>query len=821
MYALAQDVRFATRQLRKSPGFTTIIILTLALGIGGTTAIFSLIEGILLRPLPFPDADRLVLLGDHIGVGPHTPVTAREIDVYSQATTAFSSIGGYIGANYELSGSVSPIEVNAARVTAGVFPTLGVKPILGRVFTEQEEGSHQSVALISYALWVERYHRDRSVVGTSIQLDRKLYTILGVMPRRFTFPLETGRLDQTQLWVPMSLTTAELSDGQAGYWGYHIVARMKNGVTVSQAAQDANRVAQQIMRALPSAQSAIGIRGDATPLLEYDVAEVRPVLRTLFLAVSLVLLIACVNAAGLMLVRAIRRRREYAIRLALGARPATIIRESVMEGLLLGSAGGLLGLGLAAAAIRAALSLVPDSMPRVDSISIDTAVAAFAIALALATGALCSLVPAIAALRTNVTESLKESARTATGASHAWTRSALLVAEVSVALVLVTACGASLRSLHKTQAVDPGFRADHVLAAGYQLPAQQYGTQQSAEAFSRLVLERLSSKLGMVNVGISSALPASGIYGGSGYTIEGESEATWKLQLAMFSVIYGEYFRAMGISLREGRYFTAEDRANSLPVVIVNESMARHRWPGQGAIGKRLHAGGPKNPLPWVTVVGVVGNTKLGSRDEPDSDQWYVPTEQPATLNSTSDSGYIVLRSSVAPEQMTKTLREAVAEVDPQLALQPIETMTDVMSASEAPRRFNTDLITAFAVAALVLAVTGIYAVVAFSVSLRRHEISVRMALGSQRSGIARLVLLSAAKLAFAGYILGVLGSLAVSRLVSSFLFEVSATDPFIYIAGVALMMLVAILVSVITLFANRATFDHFTREWSYHAICE
>jgi predicted permease len=796
MYALTQDVRFATRQLRKSPGFTTVIILTLTLGIGGTTAMFSLIQGILLRPLPFPNADRLVLLGDHIGDSPHTPVTAREIGVYSQATTAFSSMGGYIGANYELSGSVSPIEVDAARATAGVFPTLGVNPILGRVFTEQEEESHQPVALISYALWVERYQRDRSVVGTSVRLDRKVYTILGVMPRSFTFPLETGRLDQTQLWVPMSLTGEELSDGQAGYWGYHIVARVKNGVTVSEAAQDANRVAQQIMRALPPAQSSIRIRGDATSLLEYDVAEVRPVLRMLFLAVSIVLLIACVNAAGLMLVRAIRRRREYAIRLALGARTATIIRESVMEGLLLGSACGLLGLGLAAAAIRAALSLVPDSMPRVDSISIDAAVAAFAIGLALATGALCSLVPAIVALHTNVTESLKENARTATGASHSWTRSALLVAEVSVALVLVTACGASLRSLQKMQAVDPGFRPDHVLAAGYQLPAQQYGTEQSAEAFNRSVLERLSSEPGMMKVGISSVLPASGIYGGSGYTVEGESEATWKLQFAMFSVVYGEYFRGIGIPLREGRYFDAEDRANSLPVVIVNQSMARHRWPGQSAIGKRLHAGGPKNRLPWATVVGVVGNTKLGSRDEPDKDQWYVPAEQPATLDGTFDSGYIVLRSSIAPEQMTNTLRKAVAGVDPQLALQPIETMIDVMSASEAPRRFNTDLITAFAVAALVLALTGIYAVIAFSVSLRRHEISVRMALGSQRSGIARLVLLSAAKLAFAGCILGVLGSLAVSRLVSSFLFEVSATDPFIHMAGVALMMLVAILAS-------------------------
>jgi predicted permease len=786
--------RLATRQLIKSPGVTATIIFTLALGIGGTTAMFSLIEGILLRPLPFPEADRLVLLGDHIGEGLHTPVTAREIRTYSQATTAFSSMGGYTGADYELSGGLTPVEVNATRVTAGVFPTVGVNPMLGRVFTQQEEDSHEPVVVISYGLWVDRYHRDRRVIGRSIHLDRKPYAIVGVMPRSFTFPLETGRLDQTQLWVPMSLTPDELSDAHAGYWGYHIVARLKNGVTVSQAAQDANRVAQQIMRALPAAQSAIRIRGDATPLLEYEVAEVRPLLRTLFLAVSIVLLIACVNAAGLMLVRAIRRRGEFAVRLALGARSGAIIRDSVIEGLLLGSAGGLLGLGFAAGAIRVMLSLVPDSMPRVNSISIDTGVAVFAITVALATGALCSVVPAITALRTNVTEALKESTRVASGADHAWLRSALMVAEISVALILLTVCGAFLRSLHRMQAVNPGFRADHVLVAGYQLPAQQYPTEVSAEVFNRAVIDRLSSRPGIVAAGISSSLPASGVYGGSGYTVEGESAAAWKLQFAMFSVTQGDYFQAMGIPLHGGRYFTVGDRSDSLPVVIVNKAMAKHRWPGQSAIGKRIHAGGPENPLPWTTVVGVVGDTKTGSRDEPDKDQWYVPAEQSETINSMLDSGYIVVRSNAAPETVIQTLRRAVAEIDPLMALQPIETMSDVMSASEAPRRFNTDLITAFAVAALLLAVTGIYAVVAFSVSLRRHEISIRMALGSQRSSVARLILVSTAKVALAGCVLGVVGSLAVSRMMKSFLFEVSATDPLIYVAGVGLMMLLAVL---------------------------
>ena len=793
MNNLARGVRFAFLQVRKSPGFALTVVLTLAIGIGGTTAMFSLIEGILLRPLPFPESDKLVMLGDHIGVGAHTPVTAREIGIYSQATRAFSSMGGYIGAQYELSGGANPIEVDATRMTAGVFPTLGVSPVLGRTFTQQEEKDHQPVAVISYSLWLQRYHRDPGVIGQAIQLDRTPYTIIGVMPRGFLFPLETGRAEQNTLWVPMSLTAAELADDHAGYWGYAIVARLKNGITVSQAADDANRVAQQVMRELPPAQSAIRIRGDVTPLLEYRVAEVRPLLRTLFLAVSIVLLIACVNAAGLLLLRALRRRREYAVRLALGAPSTTIIAESVLEGSLLGGVGGLLGLALAAAAIRVTLSLIPDTMPRVDSISIDAGVGMFAMAVALATGGLCGLVPAIAVLRTDVTESLKNLGGT-WGTSHNRMRSALMVAEVSIALVLITVCGAFLRSLQKMQAVNPGFRADHVLVAGYQLPAEQYQTEQSNEAFSRAVLQRLSSKPGIENVGTVSTLPASGAYGGTGYTIEGEPAAAWKLQLAMFSLTSGEYFRVMGISLREGRYLTASDRANSLPVVIVNESMAKHCWPGQSAVGKRMHAGGPKSSLPWATIVGVVANTKLGSRDEPDSDQWYIPAEQPATLISTSDSGYIVLRSKVAPEQMIKTLRETVAEVDPQLALQQVQTMTDVMSASEAPRRFNTGLITAFAVAALVLAVTGIYAVVAFAVSLRRREISVRMALGSLRRGIARLVLLAAAKQGLAGCALGLAGSLAVSRLVRSFLFEVSANNPLVYLSAVALMMLVTML---------------------------
>jgi predicted permease len=810
MFRLTQNFRLAFRQLGKTPGFTLTVVLTLALGIGATTAIFSLVEGILLRPLPFSNPDRLVLLGDHLGGGQNTPVTAREIGIYSNATSAFSSMGGYTTTSYELSGSAASSatseEVRAARFNAGVFPTLGVLPVLGRVFTQPEEDAHQPLTVISYGLWLTRYQRDPRVLGSTIDLDRRPYTIIGVMPRSFAFPLEDGQLDQVQLWVPMSLTPDELADQSAGFWGYQMVARLKDGVTFSQAAQDADRVAQQVMRSFPVNMSAIRIQGDITRLIEYAVADVRPLLRTLFFAVSIVLLIACVNVAGLLLVRAIRRRREYAVRLALGARASAIIRESVCEGLLLSFGGGVLGLAFAAAAIRTALHLLPESMPRVDSISMNGIVVGFALLLAFATGALCSLAPAFAALRTNLTESLKEGVRTGTGASsHAWLRSTLVVSEIAIALVLLTISGAFLRSFQKMRAVDPGFRPDNVLVASYQLPLNQYNTQTSAEAFNRAVVDRLASKPGIAAAGITNILPASGLYGGVGYTIEGAPEDTWKLKFAMFAITCGDYFRAMSIPLLDGRYFSTDDRSDSSLVVIVGQSMAEHSWPGQRAVGKRMHVGNPHKGLPWATVVGVVADTKIGSPDEPSKDQLYLSAEQPAILfgSDAADhpiltSGYITLRSALPPEHMTETLRATVAEVDPLLALQQMQPMSAVISNVEAPRRFNTDLITAFAAGALLLAITGIYAVVAFSVSLRTQEIAIRMALGAQRNRIARLVLISGAKMALIGCGLGVLGSLAISRMVSSFLFNVSATDPLVYLAAALTMMLMALAASAL-----------------------
>ena len=805
MLASMRDLRLAIRQLRKAPVFSLTVVLTFSLGIGATTAIFSLVEGVLLRPLAFRDPQRLVLLGDRLGDGLQLGVTAPEVATYEHAARAFSSIGAYVTTSWELSGGPLSESVNGARLTVGVFSTLGVAPILGRVFTRQEDDAHAPVAVISYELWLNRYHRDPNVVGAVISLDRRNYTVVGVMPRSFEFPLLPGRIGRAQLWVPMSFTADELAPS-TGAWGTHLVGRLRDGLAVEEAAQDANRVAQQVMRDFPPELSAIHIRGDVVPLRESATAGVRPLLRTLFLGVCVVLLIACANVAILLLVRALRRRREHAVRLALGASAGIILRECVSEGLLLSLAGGILGLAAAAVALRGVVALLPESMPRIASIAIDAKVAAFALLIAIATGVLCSLAPAWAAVRTNLLEAVKEAGRSGAGnVRQSWLRSSLVVAEIAIATVLLTVSLAFLSSYQQMLAVNPGFRPGHVLIAGYQLPAQQYATESSIATFNREVVSRLAVQPATVAVGLTNSLPDTGGGGRGGFTIEGTPAAAWKLRFAPFIETYGDYFHALGISLIAGRSFTVRDRSDAPLVCIIDESMAKQEWPGQDPIGKRLHIGNPKHNLPWATVIGVVPDVRIDAPDQPAGEQWYFPLEQPAIIEGAGvtgminlSSGWVALRSTLPPAQMIHTLRTVVAGIDPRLALDPVQPMADAISAVEAPRRFNTGLISVFALAALLLAAMGIYAVIAFGVSQRTQEIAVRMALGAQRSNIAGLVLGNGLRIAAAGCALGLLGSLAVSHLVGAFLFGVSATNPIVYAASIFLILGLSLLASAL-----------------------
>jgi predicted permease len=810
-----QDIRYTFRQLRKSPGFTATAILMLALGIGATTAIFSIVEGVLLRSLPFPDPNSLVILGDVLeGSTFHSSVTPPDIRNYMRDTQSFAHLGGYRGRGFELSGMGDPLAVNATRMSGEVFAALGVGPLLGRAFTQREDEEHQQVAVLSYGMWRTHFHGDAQILGSKILLDRKPYTVIGVMPRNFEFPLNPGHLNQTELWVPLSLQPEEFTGGSAASWNLRMVGRLKPGITAEQAQSDAERVARDTMRNYPAFMRSLRIHSVVTPLHEDTVEQARPLVRTLLFAVIVVLLIACANLAGLLLVRSIRRRREIAVRLALGARAATLLRQAIVESMVLSIAGGVIGLALAAVALRVGVSLLPETMPRVREIGLDWPVILFALGLAMLTGFLCGLAPAFAAIRTSVNETLKEGGRTGTsGSGHARLRSALVVAEIAVALILLTASGLLLRSFEKMRAVDMGFRPDNTLAAVYVLPQKQYATQSAVDEFSEDLLQNLRQLPSVDAVGITSYLPAAGNDSGIAFTIEGYLPPKGAgLNMAEMSLVRGDPFQALGIRLLRGRSFTESDKAGSQLVAIVNRKMAERYWPGEDPIGKRLRRGMPETATPWMTVVGEVDDVKLGSPDEETMPQVYQPVTQTVASEGvfassgelSATNGWIVLRSRIDPEQMENALRAAVRKIDAQLPLYQMQTMEHAISDSEAPRRFNTVLISSFAIAAVLLSVLGIYAVVAFSVALREQEIAVRMALGCQRSGVLMLILSSGVKLAAVGCAIGLLGALVASRLLRSFLFEVSPFDPGVLALSAVAMLLLALAASALP--ARRAS---------------
>lgn len=816
---LLQDTRYTFRQLRKSPGFTATAILMLALGIGATTAIFSIMEGILLRPLPFPDPGRIVILGDMLE-GSHctacrwASVTPPDIRNYMRDTQSFAHLGGYQGRGFELSGSGDPVRVYATRMSGEVFAALGVAPMLGRTFTQEEDDAHQQLAVLSYGMWRSRFHGDRAILGSKILLDRKPYTVIGVMPRDFEFPLYAGHVNRNELWVPLSLQPKEFTGGAAASWNLRMVGRLKPGITAAQAQSDAERVARETMSNYPAYMRSLRIHAVVTPLREDTVGQARPLIHTLLFAVIVVLLIACANLAGLLLVRSIRRRREIAVRLALGARAGTLLRQAIVESMVLSIAGGVIGLLLAAFALRMGVSLLPETLPRVREIGLDWPVMLFALGLALLTGFLCGLAPAFAAIRTSVNETLKESGRTGTpGSGHSRLRSALVVAEIAVALVLITTSGLLLRSFQKMRNVDLGFNPDNTLAAGYVLPRAQYAAQPAIDAFCKGLLRNLRALPGVEAAGTISYLPASGNDSGIAFTIEGYLPPKGAgLNMAAMSMVRGDPFAALGIRLLRGRVFTDDDNAGSQLVAIVNRKMAERYWPGQDPIGKRLRRGMPETATPWMTVVGEVDDVKMGSPDEETALQVYQPVAQSVLsegvfatageLNATD--GWIVLRSSVPPELMENMLRDTIVKIDPQLPIYQMRTMEQAISRSEAPRRFNTVLISSFAIAALLLSVLGIYAVIAFSVALREQEIAVRMALGCQRSRVLVLILGSGVKLASLGCGFGLLGAVAASRLLRSFLFDVSPFDPGVLALSAVAMLLLALAASALP--ARRAS---------------
>jgi predicted permease len=524
--------------------------------------------------------------------------------------------------------------------------------------------------------------------------------------------------------------------------------------------------------------------------------------RTLFSATAVVLLIACANLAGLLLVRAIRRRREIAVRLALGARAGALLRQAMVESLAISVAGGAVGLLFAEIALRVGASHLPETLPRISEIGINWQVVVFALLLALFTGAICGLAPAFAGLRTKVNDTLKEGGRSgSTGSGHARLRSALVVGEIAIALVLLAACGLLLRSFEKMREVDLGFHPDHTLVGSYSLPQKQYSKQSEVDTFNDELLRRVQQLPGVTSVGITTLLPASGSNSNSTFIADGYVPPKGAgLNLATAVTIQGDYLQALGVPLLAGRLFTLADTPQSQLVAIVNHKFAQHYWPNGDPIGKRFRIGTVETPTPWMTIVGEVADVKENSPDAPDKEQWYQPLKQfeasvgslaqPTDINGNGVS--IAMRTAIDPAQMTSALRAKVRSIDPQLPLAQVQTMEHALSETEAPRRFNTAVISVFALAAVLLAALGIYSVIAFSAALRVQEMAIRMALGSQRSGILRLVFASAAKLGGLGCAVGLLGAVAASHLLRSFLFNVSPFDPLVLLLAAVFVMVLA-----------------------------
>ena len=561
------------------------------------------------------------------------------------------------------------------------------------------------------------------------------------------------------------------------------------------------------MRNYPAFMAGLSIRPVVRPLHEETVEQARPLVRTLFLAVAVVLLIACANLAGLLLVRAIRSRREIAVRLALGASARALLWQTIVESLVLSVAGGLVGLVFASIALRVGMRLLPETLPRLNEIGLDWGVVGFALALAVLTGVVCGLAPAFAAIRTNVNDTLKEGGRTGTAGGHARLRSALVIAEIAVALVLLTASGLLLRSFEKMREVELGFRPDHTLAASYNLPRRQYSTQASIDTFNHELLLRLQQLPGAKSVGITSFLPASGNNTNSVFVAEGYVPAKdAPMDLATTISVQGDYFQAMGIPLLRGRFLNEDDKGGSQLVMVVNRKLAEQSWPGQDPIGKRMRLGTEKMPTPWAIVVGEVADVQEGSPDAQFKQQYYFTVAQseqlagslasPTDLNG--NGGYIALRTAMPPEQMENALRATVRSIDAQLPLDQVQTMEHAISESEAPRRFNTALISTFAAIAVLLAVLGIYSVIAFSVALRVQEMAIRMALGSQRVGVVRLVVGSGVKLAVIGCAIGLVGAWAASHLLQRFLFGVRAFDPMVLTVAAAVLLVLTAVASLL-----------------------
>ena len=789
MNTLWQDLRFGLRMLLKRPGFTAVAVMTLALGIGANTAIFSVVNAVLLRPLPFGDPDRLVLFygtNRHMGFSGPWAVCDPDYSEWKAQEEAFGQIAAYQRRPFSMTGVGDPERLQGLVCDAGLFSLLGVRPAVGRVFTEEEEkAGHDDVVVIGQKLWRGRFGSDPSVLGRVVYLDGESRTVIGVMPSGFEFP------NQTEIWTPLVLT----SDCSNAF--NQVIARLKPGVELNQAQEEAGAIFRGIAGQHHRGRDAES-EMTVMPLQEFVVANTRSVLLILLGAVSLVLLIACANVANLLLARANGRRREMAIRRALGASRWQVVSQLLVESLILAVLGGALGVLLAVWGLEGLLAFLPPGVPRAENIGIDVWVLAFALAVSLVSGIVFGLAPALHSSRIDLSGSLKEGDRSVSD-SRRHVRSALVVSELALAMVLLVSAGLLIRSFIHLIEVKPGFDPKNVLTMNVLLPPSRYSKPAQMTNFYRTTIERFMNVPGVRAAGAVFGLPLGDMGVRGDFTIEGQPPPAADVTAGKLVVSAG-YFQAMGITLVSGRLFTEADTDKTAQVVIISENLAEMFWPGEDPIGKRLQPGFRSKPM--CTVAGVVANVRQDgfAKDAPLA--IYMPdTQAPVFL---LNAAAFVVRTDADSQSLASTFRRELQAVDKELPLFDVRTMDQLVSRSVSEPRFNMVLLAVFAGLALTLASIGIYGVIAYSVAERTREIGIRMAMGAQSDDVLRLVLRQGTALIVMGLSIGLVAAFALTRLISSFLFGVSATDPATFAGISALISGVALVACYIP--ARRAT---------------